>query len=139
MDKPIFLYFNRWSFCWRHLVNCKYLFLFKKIEIIVLRDKGSQSANAPGKHRQDQIVTRVGQRLHQNFRKTYINIKYISLANRENKTEESKIPSLWSTVAFDFQKHCLFCGMLSLVSGKKTWCVPSADVGLADKKNRSSL
>jgi hypothetical protein len=78
--------------------------------------QGSQSANAPGKHRQDQIVTRVGQRLHQNFRKTYINIKYISLANRENKTEESKKPSLWSTVAFDFQKHCLFCGMLSLVT-----------------------
>jgi hypothetical protein len=38
MDKPIVFYFNRWSFCWRQLVNCKYLFLIKKIDIIVLRD-----------------------------------------------------------------------------------------------------
>ncbi|CAC5359435.1 unnamed protein product [Mytilus coruscus] len=73
--------------------------------IVVLDEKGSKSVNKASKSRQDNVVTSVGQKLHQNCRKSYTNPKYIALANREIKHETTNVPKLRSKVEFDFKKH----------------------------------
>ncbi|CAC5372532.1 unnamed protein product [Mytilus coruscus] len=95
-------------------------FISHEDTIVVLGEKGSQSVNKASKSRQDNVVTSVGQKLHQNCRKSYTNPKYIALANREIKHETTNVPKLRWKVEFDFKKHCLFCGQLAdAVIGRK--------------------
>ena len=80
---------------------------------VTLREKGSKSINATSKQCGDSINTVVGQIVHVDCRRDYVNRKRIESSKRESNDVEhgaSKKRMLRSGEQFSFDAHCVFCG-----------------------------
>ena len=66
--------------------------------------------NKASKERGDDIVTKPGQIVHEECRRTYINPILIKSLKRKPSEPLDKPPLLRSEKQFDFKEDCLFCG-----------------------------
>jgi len=92
--------------------------------IVILTKKGSQSINSASDQRGDDVSSSEGQRVHQHCRKSSKNVKYIQLAIKQKQSASKIIPAhtpvnLRSHVKFDYQEHCIFCGLSAKKPGNK--------------------
>lgn len=91
-------------------------------DTVLLREKGSNSINKSSIIRNHVIVTKPGQRVHQNCRRDYTNQNTI---NKDIRIESTMFtPETWrdlrsSSEAFQFDKNCLLCGQQAKYSDRK--------------------
>ena len=89
---------------------------------VTLRDKGSKSINATSKQFDDSINTVVGQIVHVDCRRDYVNKWCIEARKRGSNNVEhgaSKKRMLRSSEHFSFDVHCVFCGNGAMWKGRR--------------------
>ncbi|VDI27017.1 Hypothetical predicted protein, partial [Mytilus galloprovincialis] len=79
-------------------------------QTVKLREKGSIRINIASKERGDNIVTKSGQIVHEQCRRTYTNVNSINALKRKPSEPVNEPPILRSEKQFDFKDDCLFCG-----------------------------
>lgn len=89
----------------------------------VLTEKGVQSINKASEDRGEDVISTVGEKVHQECRRRYCNPQQVAKAVKQSsgKMEEtSKTYSLRSREEeFNFKSHCFFCGQLAKVDNKR--------------------
>lgn len=79
-------------------------------QTVKLREKGSIRINIASKERGANIVTKSGQIVHEQCRRTYTNVNSINALKRKPSEPVNEPPILRSEKQFDFKDDCLFCG-----------------------------